>query len=68
MIHLQTRRLGSFEHEGQQLQLVEDAQHERAVLDVVAGQRRLVFLVAPLDLGHLVIGIADLLALAQQGL
>ena len=66
VIYLQACRLCSLQHERQQLQFVEDAQDKRAVADVVAGQRWLVFLVAPLDLGHLVVGIADLLALTEQ--
>ena len=66
VIYLQACGLGSLQYERQQFEFVEDAQDERAVADVVAGQRRLVFLVASLDLGHLVVGIADLLALAEQ--
>ena len=66
MVDLQTRCLRPLQHKGQQLQFVEDAQHECAVADVVAGQRWLVVLVAPLDLGHLVVGVADLFAFTQQ--
>jgi hypothetical protein len=66
MIHLQTRRLRPLQYESQQLQFSEDAQHQCAVADVVAGERRLFFLIAALDLGHFVVGISDLLALAEQ--
>ena len=55
-------------HKLQQLRLLKDAQNQLAVADVVNGQRRFVVAVAPVDLGHLVVGIANGLALTQQRL
>ena len=68
MVKRQASRLGPLHHELQQLRFLEDAQDQFAVPDVVDGQRWLVVSVAPVDLGHLVVLVADGFALAQQRL
>ncbi len=68
MVGLKAGGLGPLHHELQQLGLVEDPQHQLAVPDVVERERGLVFLVAPLDLRHLVVLVADGLAFTEQRL
>ncbi len=59
---------GSLEEKRQQLGMGEDARHQLAILEVVAGQRRLVLGEHTVDLRHALVGVVDRLTLPQQGL
>ncbi len=64
----QTRYRGALQQERQQLRLLEDARHQFAIVQVIAGQRRLVLLEHAVDGVHAVVGVVDRLAFAEQRL
>ncbi|MNZ35076.1 hypothetical protein D3C78_524660 [compost metagenome] len=64
----QTGDRSPFEQEGQQLGLGEDARDQLAVLEVVAGQGRLVLGEHAVDFIHALVWRIDCLTLAKQGL